>query len=169
MLPVTTAPPVHTPREVTAFLDDSSAPPSVESQEAPTGAAEYQARLDLARVMKDIDLESALELYALMGGASAALRGQAIAEVAAIAEHHPEAIETLQHLRAAEPSQPAPSGPISAPPADVMPPTAVHDALPGVPGAAAAEGVYAPEAPSVASAPFEAPAEAVQRRRSLSG
>jgi tetratricopeptide (TPR) repeat protein len=96
--------PARAPREVTAFLDDSSAPPSVESQEAPTGATEYQARLDLARVMRDIDLESALELYALMGGASALLRGQAIAEVGAIAEHHPQALETLRHLQASEPA-----------------------------------------------------------------
>jgi tetratricopeptide (TPR) repeat protein len=104
-LPVTPVPPA--PREATAYFDDSSAPPSVESQEAPSGAAVYQERLDLARVMKDIDLESALELYALMGGASAVLRGQAIAEVAAIAEQHPQAIETLQHLRSTEPVQPS--------------------------------------------------------------
>jgi tetratricopeptide (TPR) repeat protein len=104
-LPVTPVPPA--PRAATAYFDDSSAPPSVESQEAPSGAAVYQERLDLARVMKDIDLESALELYALMGGASAVLRGQAIAEVAAIAEQHPQAIETLQHLRLTEPVQPS--------------------------------------------------------------
>jgi len=111
-LPVTTVLPAHTPRDVTAFLDDSSALPAVESQEAP------------------------------------------------IAEHHPEAIETLQLLRAAQPLQPAPAGPISAVSADVVPPSAVDDAQSGAPGAGLAESAHSSEAPSAAAAPSEAPADA---------
>ncbi len=97
--PVASPPPAHMPREATAYFDDSSAPVSVEKQQAPTGEAEHQARLDLARVMKEMDLDSALDLYALLTDAGEAVKAQAYADLLPLADSHPRVPELLALLR----------------------------------------------------------------------
>jgi hypothetical protein len=90
--------PPRAPREAIAYFDDSSAPVSVEKQETPTGEAEHQARLDLARVMKEMDLDSALELYAMLADAPEVVRQQAWADLAPYAPSHPRVADILTML-----------------------------------------------------------------------
>jgi hypothetical protein len=50
-------------REGSDFLSDAAAPASIESQEAPTGAAEHQARLELARALREMDIHEGTGQY----------------------------------------------------------------------------------------------------------
>jgi hypothetical protein len=50
-------------REGSEFLSDASAPASIESQEAPTGAAGHQARLELARALREVDIHEGAGQY----------------------------------------------------------------------------------------------------------
>jgi hypothetical protein len=91
--------PVHVPREASVYFDDSSAPASIEKQELPTGDAEQQARLDLARVMKDVDLDSALDLYMLLADANDAVKQQAYDDLAPLAAAHPRVVDIMATLQ----------------------------------------------------------------------
>ena len=96
-------PPSPAWREGGAFLDDSSAPPSVQTHATPTGDAEYRARLDLARALKFIDMDTAFDLYAEMAGANEALRQQTISDLQGFAPTYLRAQEILGRLRGVPP------------------------------------------------------------------
>ncbi|MBI5876841.1 MAG: tetratricopeptide repeat protein [Chloroflexi bacterium] len=93
------APVARQPREASFYLDDSSAPPSVESQPLPRGAAEYRAWLDLARALKFIDVDEAADQYARLTGAPQELVEDAIRDLAVLALKNPHAAAVLADLR----------------------------------------------------------------------
>ncbi len=105
--------PASAPREASAYLDDAAAPPSVEAQVAPTGEAEHQARLELARMLVDLDVDEALDQYAQLGAASPAIRQLALDDVTALARRmgaHPHVQSVLAQLggeAAGPPAEPA--------------------------------------------------------------
>ena len=151
----------HTPREATMYLDDSSAPPSIETQTVPTGEAEYAARLELARTLSELDLDSALDQYALMAGASAALVQQAQADLLALARmhaSHPRVQHVLDQLQAAPqraPDELEQSAPEPAPPSPAKP-VVTEEALEQSPAAAESQSeVPAPLEPVVTEETME--------------
>ncbi len=160
--------PPRAPREATAYFDDSAAPPSIESQAAPTGEAEYAARLDLARTLADLDLDSALDQYALMGGANAMLRQQAIDDLNALTRTHAEqarvhvVLEQLQSARQRAPDELDQAQPEPAPPAPAEPVVTEEAMEQFVPMADETRTeVPAPTEPIVTEETMEPPREAI--------
>ncbi len=81
--------PARTPREPSIYLDDSAAPPSIEAQAVPTGEAEHQARLQLARTLQDIDLSESIAQYKALVEAKTALLGFVIDDLQKLVMSHP--------------------------------------------------------------------------------
>ena len=91
------------PREAVDFLADSAAPASVETHATPTGAAGYQARLDLARAVKFIDVDEALEMYGQLVGADERVRQEALSDLQALLPAHPRAQAVIARLQGSQP------------------------------------------------------------------